>query len=145
MDTSFDPTPDASQAPAELHVVPVDPTTMTALENSKPVETGLVGWKVAGGDLFLYKTPIRLNLEIDLSPQVVTPGYAPRDIDRLTLNTTPQRVALKLLTASLVAHQAELNDGTRVVRPQHAIQWLLDRVAIGLPSEVLDRLMQNVD
>lgn len=72
------------------------------------------------------------------------PGYAPSRIDDVTLNTLPQRVSLKLLTDSLIGHRVELNDGTRVTRPQHTIQWLLDQIAIGLPSEVLEQLMEEV-
>jgi hypothetical protein len=135
MDTSFDPTPDQSQASAE-HSVRVDLATMTALENSAPVKNARPARTIK---------PVSVALELALSPAAVAPGYAPRMLDEVWLNTTPQRVALKLLTASLMADQAELIDGTRVVRPQQAIQWLLERIAVGIPSNVLDRLMEGAE
>lgn len=123
MDTSFDPTPDSGTS---LKDAQPNGQPLAASPRSRP-----------------RATPTRVNLEIDLSPASCSPGYAPSRLDDITLNTTPQRVALKLLTASLTAHQTELIDGTRIARPQHAIQWLLEQVAIRLPSQLLDQLMEE--
>lgn len=91
-----------------------------------------------------HVAPVRVSLELDLSPASVQPGYARKYIDTVELNSTPQRAALKLLTATLRSHRTELCDGTRIEHEQQAIQYLLERIAIGLPSELLDELMEGV-
>ena len=84
-----------------------------------------------------------VHLSLALDPSKSPPGYAPRHVE-LTLSRTAQRAVLKLLHASLVADEACLLDGTPVRRPADAVAWLLELIAIGLPSKVLDRLMDQV-
>lgn len=90
-------------------------------------------------------TPVKLSLSLELSPASTSSGYAPRYIDSIALNTTAQRVTLKLVTATLMAREAVLLDGTRVKHPQQAIQWLLEEIAVGLPQPVLDALMEAAE
>jgi hypothetical protein len=90
------------------------------------------------------RKPVKVSLDIHLSPAVMTPGYAPALIDLVRLNTAPQRAVMKLLTTSLVAHREELLDGTRVAHPQQAVQWLLEQLVTRLPSNVLDELVEEI-
>lgn len=140
MDKSFDPTPaDVVTEPTHEMVQQVEEglADLAAVFPTSDVQ-GLLK------KLGYQRAPVRVNLEIDLSPASVTPGYATSRIDDITLNTTPQRVALKLLSATLTAHRAELLDGTRIQRPQHTIQWLLEQIAVRMPSQLLDELMEGV-
>jgi len=49
-----------------------------------------------------------------------------------------QAIALRVLTAALDRQQAKTKSGERVVKPIHALRWLLDQVAdlIGDPIEL---------
>lgn len=89
--------------------------------------------------------PLRVPLMIDLLPAVCTPGYAPRVLSDLTLSTRPQRVALKVLTMTLTARGTQLADGTPVNRSDRAVAWLLEQLALGLPQQLLDQLLDGVD
>ncbi len=121
---TFDPTPDGATSAAATaeQTLPTPPRAPAVPVRRRHVE------------------PVRLALELDLSPAACPPGYAPRTID-VRLASVPQRVALRLLTTSLIAQRAELCDRTPVTRPEQALEWLLDQIAIRLPSNVLDELM----
>lgn len=127
----FDPTPD------------VTTSTEPGLSRHRPHATATTHLKPEPAQR-LHSAPVRVALELDLSPATVQPGYARKYIDTVELNSTPQRAALKLLTATLRAHRTELCDGTRIEHEQQAIQYLLEQIAIGLPSELLDELMEGV-
>lgn len=131
---SFDPRPDTRSAsqPAD------EPAAAAAIELIEPPKSA----SARNGRHHKFVAPVRVALELELSPAVCPPGYAPRGID-LLLDTTAQRVTLKLLTASLIAGQATLIDGTPIKRSQQAIAWLLEQVAVRLPQPLLDELLDG--
>lgn len=86
--------------------------------------------------------PLRVNLELDLAPESVAAGYAARVVET-TLNTSVQQATMKLLTTTLQSRRAELLDGLRVDRPERAVQWLLEQVALRLPAQTLDSLLER--
>jgi hypothetical protein len=89
--------------------------------------------------------PVRVTLDVELLPAVCTPGYATRVVPDLVLNTAAQRGTLKLLLATLQARGDVLLDGTAIRHPQQALQWLLEKIAVGLPQPVLDSIMQGAE
>ena len=88
--------------------------------------------------------PVPVALELELLPGEFTPGYAKSYVEHLWLNTRPQRAVLKALLQSLTASQHELLDGTRITREEHVFQWLLEKIAVATPSDVLDRLVEAI-
>jgi hypothetical protein len=162
MDTSFNPQPDASAPrtaapdstkvvqPGAISTAPGRRRPTSLLEANTPAEIAAV---VSAQELDAPKpvrprrvkalAPFRATVDLQLAPATVQSGYAPRVLDDVFLDAVPQQVALKLLTSSLIANQAELTDGTRVTRPQQAIQWILDQIAIATPADVLDQLLES--
>jgi len=130
MDQTFDPTPAQDEAQWRDTERGLDARHRA---KKKPKSNGQVS------------QPVRVKLDVEFSPAVCTPGYAPRYLADITLNTAAQRGTLKLLTASLTARDEILLDGTPVKHPQQAIQCLLAKLAVGLPQPVLDYLMAGVE
>ena len=128
---AFDPTPGdermAGSVALEAPVLRQDWETTTEAPRRK-----------AGAALV---APVKIAFEVELSPAVMTDGYAPRMIDPLILNTTVQRVTLKLLTATLVARGETLHDGVPVKRSEDAVRRLLEQLAVQMPSPLLDQLL----
>ena len=84
------------------------------------------------------------KLDLDLVPNAFTPGYAQKTFN-VDLDTAPQAIACKLLTLSLIAKRAELDDGTRVQRPEHTVQWLFEQIASLVSVDVFDELSNRVN
>jgi hypothetical protein len=100
----FDPSPDASAAPASPDHASKSSLTIAPETEDPPAIKPRPRAAVR---------PVKLAIPLELSPASCLPGYASSRLDDVTLNAAPQRLALKLLTSSLVAYRAELNDGAR--------------------------------
>jgi len=129
MSTTFDPTPDAAKSPSAAPKQADRPQKKAAKENLRQ-EPG--------------PKKISIPLNISITPSLLKRGYVQQHLS-LDLNSLHQRIVAKLLLVSLVAENAQLNNGTRVERPEHAIQWLLEEIASNLNSKILDRLKTIID
>ena len=135
----FDATPDASEQHEVLAVLDPVSGEWVATEDSKPAPK--IERRNGQAESL---PPTRIAIEVDLLPSLSPPGYAPRVIDQVVLNTSVQRATLKAITATLAARQDKLMDGTRIQRPQQALQWLLEQFAVSMPSHVLEALIEGV-
>lgn len=84
---------------------------------------------------------LRLTVQVTIYPRAVPTGYAPRLTGEQVLRTMVQRTMVMVVLDGLRRADARLLDGTAVSQPAHAIQWIIEQLAIGLPSSVLDTLL----
>lgn len=132
MGAEFDPTP-----AGEVSVVTPEPPRRTKRQYMGRFDESKMALETS-------RSPQRVELELELFPALVRPGYFARHIESVELRTTPQRATLKLLHASLVDAGETLQDGTPVLRPADALCWLLEQIAVRLSSETIDRIMEAV-
>lgn len=123
MAKKFDPTPDTEAA-----------ATTATVHTNGPAKPSVVK---------LPPDTIAIDLPIEIDFSAFVPGYMQVHVDAFELATIPQRAAMKLLLASLMAQHAELVNGQRVTRYEHALLWLLEQIVVGLPSKIFDHITKD--